>query len=164
MSELTAAVALAQLRKVDRVLEHCRALQRVFFDRLGRLAGIKPRLIHDPAGDSGIECYLLLDPRLDRDAFRAELENHNVNCVAMTSTYCHYLRPYGAEGLVHAPAASPFRDLGPMPAKGYRAEDFPVTESLYPHMITLPLGVAYEKEDAIYMADVVRAVHSRLGK
>ena len=82
----------------------------------------------------------------------------------MTSTYCHYYRPYCAEGLAYTPAASPFRDLGPMPVKGYRAEDFPVTESICRHMISLPFGVAYEKEDAVYMADVIRAAHSRIVK
>jgi dTDP-4-amino-4,6-dideoxygalactose transaminase len=164
MSELAAAVAVAQVHKLDRVREHCRALQRIFFDRLGRPAGIEPRLAHDPAGDSCIECYLLLDPRLDRDVFRTELESRNVNCAAMTSTYCHYYRPYCAEGLAYTPAASPFRDLGPMPVKGYRAEDFPVTESICRHMISLPFGVAYEKEDAVYMADVIRVAHSRIVK
>jgi len=164
MSELTAAVALAQLQKLERVRGHCQALQKVFFERLGKLKGVEPRLCHDPAGDSGIECYLHFDPAINRDAFRDELESHNVNCLAMTSTYCHYLRPYCAEGLAHAPGASPFRDIGPMPAKGYRAEDFPVTESLYRHMISVPFGVAYDKDDAVYMADVLRAAHGKLAR
>ena len=161
MSELTAAVALAQLRKLDRIREHCRALQSAFLERLGRLDGIEPRPVNDPAGESGVECYLHLAPRIDREAFRAELDQRNVNCTAMTSTYCHYQQPYCTEGLAHSPAASPFQSL-PMPAKGYRSSDFPVTESLYRHMVSLPFGVAYETADAIYAADIVRAVHSRL--
>lgn len=164
MSELTAAVACAQLKRLDRVREHCRALQQAFLDRMGRLEGIEPRPVNDPAGESGVECYLLLDSRFDRDAFRAELDQRNVNCTATTSTYCHYLQPYGAEGLVHAPAASPFKRLGAMPAKGYRAGDFPVTESLYHHMVSLSFGVAYEMADALYVADVIRAVHRRMLK
>jgi dTDP-4-amino-4,6-dideoxygalactose transaminase len=162
MSELTAAVAVAQLGKLDRIREHCRTLQSAFIERLGRLEGIEPRPVNDPAGESGIECYLLFDSHLDSDAFRAELDRRNVNCMATTSTYCHYLQPYCAEGLAHAPAASPFKDFPSMPMKGYRAEDFPVTESLYRHMISLSFGVAYKMEDALYIADVVRAVHSRM--
>lgn len=161
MSELTAAVALAQLRKLDRVRAHCRRLQQIFVERLGTLDGVELRAVHDPSGDSGIEPYLFLGPRFERDAFRVELEERNVNCTAMTRTYCHYSQPYCAEGLAHARAASPFAALGPMPAAGYRAADFPETEKLSRQLIALPFGVAYDSDDARYMADVVRAVHGR---
>ena len=160
MAELTAAVALAQLGKLERIRTHCRGVQQIFLERLGSLEGIVPRVVHDPAGDSGIECYLLLDERFDRDAFRMQLESRNVNCQPMTRTYCHYAQPYCAEGRAHADAASPFAGLGPMPALGYRAEDFPVTEKLTQQMIALPFGVAYDEDDARYMAEVVRAVHA----
>ena len=55
MSELTAAVALAQLRKVDRIRAHCRALQARIVPRLQGLQGLRLRPVADPAGDFGFE-------------------------------------------------------------------------------------------------------------
>ena len=55
-------------------------------------------------------------------------------------------------GLAHHPAASPFKDLKPWPAPGYRAEDFPRTENLTSRFLALPIGALYTVEDADYIA------------
>lgn len=152
MSELTAAVARAQLARLDRIREHCRRVRDVFLEALGAPQGLRRRTVHDPAGDSGIEEYFFLDPGIDGATLRGRLEERNVNTLPMTGTYCHYSKEYCAKGLAHHPDASPFRELGPMPTEGYRAEDFPRTEALVGNMLSLPFGVAYTEEDGRYMA------------
>ena len=159
MAELAAAVALAQLRKLDRIRAHCRELQEVFFETLGELESVRPRTIHDADGDSGIEIYLFLDDRLDAAVFLGKLDGLNVNTAPMTGTYCHYRKEYCSQGLAHNPLASPFRDTD-MPTPGYRPQDFPRTESLTANMVVLPFGVSYVKEDAVYMAQCVRSIVS----
>src|SRR5207244_9175313 len=60
MTELCAAMALAQLRKVDRIKSHCRALSSRILDQIKDLKELKPRRIPDPTGDTGMEIYLSL--------------------------------------------------------------------------------------------------------
>lgn len=159
MSELTAAVALAQLRKVDRIRAHCRALQARVVGRLQGLKGLKLRPVADPAGDFGFEPYLLLDDPALVGPFRDKLDARNVNCGQRTGTYPQYNRDYVKTGLAHAPGASPFREFKDWPAPGYRPEDFPRTEDLTKRFIALPLGWLYTEADADYIADAVLAVH-----
>lgn len=159
MSELTAAVALAQFRKVDRMREHCRALQDRILPRLRGINGFTLRRVPDPAGDFGFEIYLLFDDPQMVEPFRTQLDARNVNCGQRTGTYPQYNRDYVKTGLAHAPGASPFRGLHPWPAPGYRAEDFPKTEELTRRFIALSLGLLYTVDDADYVAESVLAVH-----
>jgi 8-amino-3,8-dideoxy-alpha-D-manno-octulosonate transaminase len=162
LSELQGAVALAQLRKVEGMWTHCRALQARILPRLKGLKGLTTRRVPDPDGDFGFEPYLLFDHPDHVAPFREKLDARNVNCGARTGTYPQYNRDYVKTGLAHHPAASPFRDLRPWPAPGYRAEDFPRTEDLTRRFIALPLGMLYTPEDADYIADAIIAVHGEV--
>ncbi|MDB6095085.1 MAG: DegT/DnrJ/EryC1/StrS aminotransferase [Verrucomicrobia bacterium] len=162
MSELTAAVTLAQLRKVEKIRQHCRALQARVLSRIQGLPGLKLRPIADPAGDMGFEPYLLLDNPDLVGPFRDKLDARNVNCGQRTGTYPQYNRDYVKTGLAYVPAMSPFRDIKPWPAPGYRAEDFPRTEDLTKRFIALPIGWLYTAEDADHIADSIIAVHREI--
>ncbi len=159
MSELTAAVALAQLRKVDKIREHCRALAARILPRIAGLKGVTLRREPDPEGGFGFEPYVFLERAELVTPFREKLDARNVNCGQRTGTYPQYGRDYVKTGLAHTPAASPFRDLKPWPAQGYRAEDFPRTEDLTKRFIALPIGWLYTAADADYIADNFVAVH-----
>lgn len=162
MSELTAAVALAQLRKLETLRAHCRALHEHITTRVANLRGFTLRRSPDPAGDFGFELYLFLADAAQATAFRAKLDARNVNCGQRTGTYPQYHRDYVKNGRAHAPGASPFRGLEPWPAPGYRAEDFPRTEALTQRFVALPLGWLYTMEDADYIAASIIAVHGEL--
>ncbi|MCF3650269.1 DegT/DnrJ/EryC1/StrS family aminotransferase [Synoicihabitans lomoniglobus] len=162
MSELTAAVALAQLRKVDAIRAHCRMIQDRVRQGIGELPGVTWRTIPDPQGDFGFEIYFYLDDPKVVPAFRTALDEREVHCQQRTGTYPQYRREYLLTGRAHHPAVSPFRDIKPWPAVGYRAEDFPVTEDLTQRFIALPIGWRYTTEDADHIAESVRAVHREL--
>lgn len=162
MSELTAAVALAQLRKVDAIRDHCRALKQQLLAAVGELSGLTWRPQADPAGDSAFELYAYLPTAAVADAFRDALNQRNINCNPRTGTYPQYHRDYVKTGLTHHPAASPFRALQPWPAPGYRPEDFPVTEDLIHRMIALPIGWLYTPADIDHMAATLRDLHGEL--
>lgn len=162
MSELTAAVALAQLRKLDVVRDHCRALKARLAPRLARLPGITLRPLADDAGDFGFEIYFYARTAADAAAFRSQLDARNVNCQQRTGTYPQYRREYVLTGRAAHATGSPFRDLKPWPAPGYRAEDFPRTEDLTSRFVAIPLGWKYTAEDADHIAASVEAVHTEL--
>ena len=158
MSELTAAVALAQLRKLDRVRAHCRALQARVLARTAGLAGLEPRRIPDPAGDSGFELYFFLKDAATVMFFREKLTARNVVCAPRTGTYPHYNRDYVKTGRAHTAAASPFRDFAEWPAPGYRAQDFPRTEELTARFLAVPIGWLYTEADADHISDSLAEV------
>lgn len=162
MSELTAAVGLAQLRKLDAIRSHCRTLRARIVGRLARLPGITLRPLADDAGDFGFELYFYARSPEAAGAFRSKLDARNVWCLQRTGTYPQYRRDYVQTGLAAHRALSPFRDLTPWPAKGYRAEDFPRTEDLTARFVALPLGWRYTAEDADYIAAAVEAVHAEV--
>ncbi len=162
MTELSAAVALAQLRRLDRVRAHCRSVQDRVRRGMGKLKGIGYRHIPDPEGDSGIEVYLYLETSELAAKFGARLNALNVNCEKTTGTYCHYGREYCVQRQASSPSASPFASFKEWPAKGYRKEDFPRTEGLICRFLAMPIGVLYSEEDGDYMAAMVRRVHGEL--
>jgi dTDP-4-amino-4,6-dideoxygalactose transaminase len=162
MSELTASVALAQLRKLDAIRDHCRALKARITARLARLPGITLRPLADDAGDFGFEIYFYARTPGAAAAFRTKLDARNVWCQQRTGTYPQYRRDYVLTGLAANPALSPFREMTPWPAPGYRAEDFPRTEDLTTRFVALPLGWRYTLEDADHIAASVEAVHAEV--
>jgi 8-amino-3,8-dideoxy-alpha-D-manno-octulosonate transaminase len=162
MSELTAAVALAQLRKVDAIRAHVRALSDRIAARAARLPGLQPRRVPDPEGAFGFELYYFLRDARTVALFRAKLDALNVNCGARTGTYPQYNRDYVRTGLAHAPAASPFRDLPEWPAPGYRAVDFPRTEDLTTRFLAIPIGWLYTEAYSDHIASSIEAVHAEV--
>ena len=162
MSELTAAIALVQLGKVEGIKAHCRKIQQQVFDLIGELPGLTWRTIADPEGDFGFEIYFYLDDAELVEPFRAALDAREVNCLPRTGTYPQYHRENILTARAHHPAASPFRDMKPWPAPGYRAEDFPVTEDLTRRFIALPIGWKYTLDDATHIAESLIAVHAEL--
>ena len=162
MSELTGAVALAQLRKVDQIRAHCRTMSLRLREHLRGLPGISLRHIPDPAGESGIETYFWLATSALRDAFRQALIDAKIPCEQMTGTYAQYHREYVKSGLSHSPGASPFRLDHSWPGPGYRAEDFPRTESLVHRFVVIPVGMKHTLEDMDTIAATVKGIHAKL--
>ncbi|HZZ44928.1 MAG TPA: DegT/DnrJ/EryC1/StrS family aminotransferase [Tepidisphaeraceae bacterium] len=161
MNELSAAMGLAQLRKLGELKSKCRKIQSIILEKLQGLKGVSIRPVPDPTGDLGFEMYVYLPDKATADAIRHKLDAANVNCNKITGTYNHYAREYGQNGHAHSPTASPFHDIQ-MPAKGYRPQDFPRTESLVYRFIALPIGVKYTEEDAVYIGDAFRQAHAEV--
>ncbi|MCF3650048.1 DegT/DnrJ/EryC1/StrS family aminotransferase [Synoicihabitans lomoniglobus] len=162
MSELTGAVALAQLRKVDRIRSHCRGLSLRLRTHLADLPGISLRPIPDPEGESGIETYFWVATPELRDAFRAELVAAKIPCDQMTGTYAQYNRAYVHSGLAHAPGATPFRPGPDWPDAAYRAESFPRTERLIHRFLVIPVGMKHTLADMDHIGAEVRRIHAQL--
>lgn len=162
MNEITAAVALAQLRKLDGIRAHCRRLSSLILDKISDLPGLTFRKIPDPAGDSGFEIYFYLATHEVATAFSQALHERNVNCARTTGTYCQYSRDYCITRAVYTERMSPFRDFAEWPAAGYRSVDFPKTEGLVHRFVCLPLGMLYTPEDADYIGETIRAVQREM--
>jgi dTDP-4-amino-4,6-dideoxygalactose transaminase len=78
MSELTGAVLLAQLRKLDGLLAQPRRNQRAILDGISGVRGVTPRPVHDPDGDIGICIIFYLDDGEKVPDFTAALRAEGV--------------------------------------------------------------------------------------
>ena len=159
LSEISGAVALAQLRKVNAIRDRCRALQARVVAKVSGLQGLSLRRIPDPSGDFGFEIYLMFADVDQVAPFHEKLNALNVNCGARTGTYPQYNRDYVLTGLTHHPKTSPFAGDQDWPGPGYRVEDFPRTEGLTKSYVALPIGWLYTEEDADYIGECVVKVH-----
>ncbi len=61
MNELTGAVALAQLRKMDKIISVLREKKRNFKELIEDIPGFKFRSLNDPEGDCGTLCTVIFD-------------------------------------------------------------------------------------------------------
>lgn len=162
MSEISGAVALAQLRKMDGMIEHVRSLNRRLLKELKSLSGFGYRDIPDPDGDLGIEFYLFFENYEIAEKFREAFAECGVSCRARTGTYMQYAREYVMKGKSHAEALSPFRQFDQWPAPGYREEDFPKSNALINGMFTVPIGALFTEEDVDHIAQTFRWAHSQI--
>jgi dTDP-4-amino-4,6-dideoxygalactose transaminase len=61
MNELTGAVALAQLRKLDKIITTLRDKKAKLKEHISGISGIKFRQLHDPEGDCATLCTVMFD-------------------------------------------------------------------------------------------------------
>jgi dTDP-4-amino-4,6-dideoxygalactose transaminase len=63
MNEITAAVGLAQLRKIDLIVETLRQKRSKFKSLISEAKGFKFRTLNDPSGDCATVCTVIFDTR-----------------------------------------------------------------------------------------------------
>lgn len=78
MNELTASVALAQLRKLDRVLADVRANSRRVYEGIADLSGIRFRKRPDPEGDLGSTVFIRFETQERCDRFISAMKAEGV--------------------------------------------------------------------------------------
>ncbi len=61
MSELTAAVLLEQVKKIDRLRAHARRMGGIIRESVRNAPGVRARPLADPAGDTGVSPALVFD-------------------------------------------------------------------------------------------------------
>lgn len=83
MSELTGAVMLAQLDKLDSLLSLMRRIQRRIIEQIKETKGIKVRPVNDPDGDTGICIMFYLDSREKVQKYAEALKAEGVNAAAV---------------------------------------------------------------------------------
>lgn len=162
MNEVTAAVAVAQRRRVDHTRAHCRELHQRIMRKIENLSGLTFRQIPDPEGESCIEIYFFLETEGLAQKFSGILSSRNIHCMKRTGTVPHYNKPYCVNRATVTEAGSPFRQFSTWPAKGYRAEDFPRTERIVHRFVAIPIGALYTTEDADYIAATIVAAHEEV--
>ncbi len=100
MSDITAAIGVAQLRRLDKIIERKRTLARYWDTRLDEIEGIKKPYV-DPDTISIYQSYVaLLDPTLDRNKMIQDLLLRGIQ--TQIGTYALHMQP-----VYHAPQTCP---------------------------------------------------------
>jgi dTDP-4-amino-4,6-dideoxygalactose transaminase len=100
MNEVTGALALAQLRKIERILAALREKKQKFKDQLREMPGVRFRQLNDPAGECGTLLTLLFDDPLHAAKVAGTLRTKTVDksgwhVYANMEHVNHYLREHG---------------------------------------------------------------------
>jgi 8-amino-3,8-dideoxy-alpha-D-manno-octulosonate transaminase len=78
MSEFTGGVLLAQIRKIDRIIEDVRSNARRVYKGVSDVPGVRLRRLPDPAGELGTGVYIDFQTKERRDRFIALMKAENV--------------------------------------------------------------------------------------
>ena len=78
MGELTAAVGLAQLKKMDWIIDHMRAHARRIRDSVKKIPGLTLRTLHDAEGDTGATVIFFVPTGQQADQFAKALTAENI--------------------------------------------------------------------------------------
>ena len=138
MTDIQAAIGIHQLAKVDSFQEVRRKIAETYDEAFAELEEITVP-VEDPNVSSAWHLYAIrlnLDRlKIDRSQFIQELRNRNIG--ASVHFIPLHLQPY-------------YRDK-----YGYSPEDYPVVNSEYHRLISLPINLCLSEKD---LADVIEAV------
>jgi len=161
ISELHAAVGLAQLRKLDRFLEIQRSTKKIFKDALGSLPGVSFRRLPDEAGDTATFLAFFLP-----DADTARNASANLKAAGIVNFYYfdnnwHYIRNWEhfRQGLTLSRFGLELREA----MEVYKTKSFPASDALISRCICIPINLSWNKSEIQERADkIVAAVQPAL--
>jgi len=78
MSEFTGGVLVAQLRKLDRIVQSVQTSARRVYDGIRDLPGVQLRHLPDPQGELGTAVFLGFETKTQCDRYRAAMKAENV--------------------------------------------------------------------------------------
>jgi perosamine synthetase len=151
MTDVAAAIGLAQLERADELCRRRQAVARHYTERLSAWADFVQTPVELPDRRSSWHIYpvqlRLEELDIDRNAFLAELGQRGVTCsVHWMPLHLHpyYERTYG-----------------------YRPEDFPHASAAWPRLISLPLFPDLTESEVEYVCDAMAALfrqHAATGR
>jgi len=143
-TDIQAALGIAQLEKLDEILERRRAAAERYNDLLAGVDGVETPLADDAAHQRSWFVYVVkLAPEIDRDGVMAELRAQGIG----TAEYvpCVHLQPFMREQY------------------GFREGMFPIAEDACSRTLALPFFTQIEPEDQERVAEVLREKLLQIG-
>jgi perosamine synthetase len=131
LSDILAAVGVAQLRKLDRLLERRRAIARRYRELLAGEDRLSLPVLPDWDGHVYQSFVVLLDPAIDRDGVIRRLAGEGIETTL--GTYALHREPLFVERY------------------GYRPGDLPSSHDVFRRSLTLPLYPDMREDDPQYV-------------
>jgi 8-amino-3,8-dideoxy-alpha-D-manno-octulosonate transaminase len=142
ISELNAAVGLAQLRKLDRMLEIQRAHKSAIRDALARYPVVGFRRLPDPAGDSATFLSLLLPDAERARKLTADLAAAGVDgCFYWFDNNWHYIRKWDHLRALRTAAPPAMRLLDSFP--DYNSLSLPQSDGIMSRTLSMLIKLSW---------------------
>lgn len=159
ISELHAAVGLAQLRKLDQFLAIQRSTKKIFKNALATIPEVSFRRLPDEAGDSAtFLCFFLPDEDVARKA-SANLKAAGIVNFYYFDNNWHYIRNW--EHFKQSRSMSRFSQELEAAMKVYATKEFPASDALIKRCICTPINISWSeteiKERAEKLVNAVKA-------
>jgi 8-amino-3,8-dideoxy-alpha-D-manno-octulosonate transaminase len=155
MSEFTGAVLLAQLRKLDSIVQALRGHARRVYAGIEGLPDVRLRDRADPAGDIGSTVWLGFPSQGQRDRFLAAMSAENVPASPPLAAALVPLQPGAVHKLTSHPNWPSFTSERGRSIR-YGAECCPGTIAIHRRFAGVTLDPRFSRQDA---DDIVAAIH-----
>lgn len=137
LDEMSAALGLAQMVRLDAILEKRERVAQMYNERLSRLRGMSiPHIAATTTRMSWFVYVVRLDPAIDRNMVMARLREQGISSRPYFTPI--HLQPFYVERF------------------GYRPGDFPVTEAVAESTLALPFHSNLQEETIDLVCDGVR--------
>jgi len=154
MSEFTGGVMLAQLRKLDKIIEAARANSAQVCEGLREVRGIRYRLRPDPAGDLGSPVFIGFAGKAQRDRYLQIMRAENVPAGAPQGSVILPIQSYIEKKVATHPAWPTWNSPRGKSIR-YGAASCPRTIDILNRFAGVPVGPKYTRGD---IADIVAAI------
>ena len=146
ISELNAAVGLAQLRKLDPILQKQRAHKNALKEALKTVTGARFRVIPDQKGDSAtFLSFFLPDESTARKSSRALAQAGVDGCFYWFDNNWHYLRNWEHLKLLKSPAPLGITLLQSHP--NYETVQLPVSDDIMARTISMLIKLSWTADE-----------------
>jgi len=161
ISELHAAVGLAQMRKLGTIRSAKRANKAILRDRVSDLPGLSFRRVPDPGGDSGTFLNLLLPDRDTAERAVESLRDAGVPGVNYwyTNMY-HFINQWDHVKNLDSAAPLAIHTLGA--PQDYNMLELPRSQEVIGRLISIGIGCSWEADRTGQIADDLRAALARV--
>lgn len=160
ISELNAAVGLAQLRKLDFMLERQRAHKSTIKKGLAEIPGISFRDVPDEAGDSATFLSFFLPKDLTARRVTKALGEAGVDgCFYWYDNNWHYLRNWDHFKKLKAPFRLPLELVEDSP--DYEKIELPRSDSIMSRLISMLIKLSWSEEDILERIETMTNVIKR---
>lgn len=157
ISELHAAVGLAQLRKLDAILERQRAHKRFLKDGLTGLSRVSFRVVPDPAGDSATFLSFFLHSEVEARAAAKALAAAGVDgCFYWYDNNWHYHRQWQHFQDLASPARLAVQHAGWL--RNLREIQVPQSDALMSRTISMLIKLNWTPDQLALRLDRMRTV------
>jgi len=160
ISELNAAVGLAQLRKLDTILKIQRANKETLKEAFSQFPEVSFRWVPDPAGDSAtFLSFFLPDEKRARNVAR-DLGKAGVDgCFYWYDNNWHYIRQWHHLKKLEAAAKLPIEFMDNVP--DYGAVNLPQSDRIIGQLISMQVKLSWTEEDLSQRKEKIEAVLSK---
>ncbi|MDD2605608.1 MAG: DegT/DnrJ/EryC1/StrS family aminotransferase [Desulfobacteraceae bacterium] len=157
ISELNAAVGLAQLRKLDGILASQRKAKAALKDALSACPAVQWRRVPDPAGDSATFLSFLLPDEARARRAAADLAAAGVDgCFFWYDNNWHYLRRWDHFKHLRSPARLPQTGLATF--AGLQDVQVPVSDNIVGRTISMQIKLSWSEADVASRGERMAAV------